>query len=173
MGRQAIYIPYFCGDSGATALKRNLHRRCYHHIEVRPESIGRVLGTGLRVAGRMAGQRIMGEGDSIPDSRAANQAQPAVPVAAARGRAAGQTTRGVAHGIGGFLRPFQKVGGKIWLEVTGVFFFLPVLVCVPILWRTRFSYAAGPDHRTFWASVIMTGLFSYLGVTSFWRAQKK
>jgi hypothetical protein len=93
--------------------------------------------------------------------------------AASRGRVAGQATRGVARGVGGFLRPFQQVGGKIWLEVVGVFFFLPVLVFSPILWRTRFSYAQGPDHRTFWASVVVVVVFFYLGVTSFWRAQRK
>ncbi len=123
----------------------------------------------------------MGEGQPGTEAGAPNQptsrdgkdgaSRPAD--AASRGRVAGQTTRGVARGVGGFLRPFQRVGGKIWLEVVGVFFFLPVLVFSPILWRTRFSYAQGPDHRTFWASVVVVVVFLYLGVTSFWRAQKK
>jgi len=141
---------------------------------VKPESIGRVLGIGLRVAGRMAGQRIMGEGQTGAAPATPNQlpAQPSAG-AASHGRAAGQATRGVAKGVSGFLRPFQRVGGKIWLEVTGVFFFLPVLVCGPILWRTRLSYAHGPDHRTFWASAIIVVIFFYLGVTSFWRARKE
>ena len=135
------------------------------------------MGIGLRVAGRMAGQRIMGEGEPGAASQATSKTgshatNSAAADAAARGRVAGQATRGVARGVGGFLRPFQRVGGKIWLEVVGVFFFLPVLVCAPILWRTRFSYAQGPDHHTFWASVIVVVLFSYLGVTSFWRAHK-
>jgi hypothetical protein len=125
----------------------------------------------------MAGQRIMGEdqpgSESAAPSETAQPAQPAQPDAAGRGRVAGQATRGVAKGVGGFLRPFQRVGGKIWLEVTGVFFFLPVVVFGPILWRTRFSYVQGPDHRTFWASAILVVVFFYLGVTSFWRAQKK
>src|ERR1019366_1472933 len=85
----------------------------------------------------------------------------------------GETTRGVAKGVGGFLRPFQRVGGKIWLEVTGVFFLLPVLVFSPVLWRTRFSFAHGPDHRTFVASAIVVVIFLYLGVSSFWRARRK
>jgi hypothetical protein len=122
----------------------------------------------------MAGQRIMGEGPPAVGTEPARQAAgPAQADVAARGRVAGQATRGVAKGVGGFLRPFQKVGGKIWLEVTGVFFFLPVVVFGPILWRTRFSYAQGPDHRTFWASAVLVVVFFYLGVTSFWRAQKK
>jgi hypothetical protein len=122
----------------------------------------------------MAGQRILGDGQPGPQQGAPNQtAKPAAADVAARGRVAGQTTHGVAKGVGGFLRPFQRVGGKIWLEVTGVFFFLPVLVCGPILWRTRLSYAQGPDHRTFWASAVVVAVFAYLGATSFWRAQKK
>jgi hypothetical protein len=127
------------------------------------------LGVGLRVAGRMAGQRIMGEGQAQVNARA----QPASADVKARGRVAGQTTRGVAKGVGGFLRPFRNVGGKIWLEVTGVFFFLPVLVFSPILWRTRASWQQGADHRTFVASAILVVVFFYLGVSSFWRAHRK
>ncbi len=77
------------------------------------------------------------------------------------------------RGVGGFLRPFQRVGGILWLEVTGVFFFLPVLVFAPTLWRTRLSYAHGADHRTFVASAIVVVVFFYLGATSFWRARRK
>jgi hypothetical protein len=145
-------------------------RRCYHHIEVRPESIGRVVGIGLRVAGRMAGQAIMGE-----PSEATRAAQhPATPQNAAdRGRVAGQTTRGVARGLGGFFKPFRSVGGKIWLEVTGVFFLLPVLVFAPLLWKTRASWQHGPDHRTFLSSAVVIAVFLYLGVSSFWRAYRR
>jgi hypothetical protein len=77
------------------------------------------------------------------------------------------------RGIGGFLKPFGRVGGILWLEVTGVFFFLPVVVFTPTLWRTRASLLHGPDHRTFVASAIVVVLFFYLGVTSFWRARKR
>jgi hypothetical protein len=79
----------------------------------------------------------------------------------------------VAQGVGGFLRPFRRVGGILWLEVTGVFFLLPVLVFAPTVWRTRLSWAHGPDHRTFVASALVVAIFLYLGVTSFWRARRK
>ena len=92
---------------------------------------------------------------------------------AARSKAAGKATRNVARGIGGFLRPFGRVGGILWLEVTGVFFLLPVVVFAPTVWRTRGSFAHGPDHRTFLVSVVFTVVFLYLGVSSFWRARKK
>jgi len=123
------------------------------------------------VAGRLAGQAIMGEGRQ---TNASNN-PPGVPPASAaeRGRVAGQSTRGVARGLSGFFKPFRSVGGKIWLEVTGVFFLLPVLVFSPILWRTRASWQQGPDHRTFLAAAVIIVIFLYLGVSSFWRAARK
>ena len=75
--------------------------------------------------------------------------------------------------MGGFFRPFRRVGGILWLEVTGVFFLLPVIVFAPTVWRTRLSWAHGPDHRTFLVSALVVAVFLYLGVTSFWRARRK
>ncbi len=112
----------------------------------------------------------MGEGQS---ARATSEPARQATDGTARGQVAGNATRGVAKGVGGFLRPFRQVGGKIWLEVTGVFFLLPVLVFSPILWRTRASWAHGPEHRTFLASVVLVVVFLYLGVSSFWRARKR
>jgi hypothetical protein len=140
---------------------------------VRPQSIGRVLGVGLRVAGRLAGQAIMGEGQQPQQATPNTQPGSLHADAANRGRAAGQTTRGVARGLGGFFKPFRTVGGKIWLEVTGVFFLLPVLVFSPFMWRTRASWLHGPEHRTFLASTVIIVIFLYLGVSSFWRARRK
>jgi hypothetical protein len=90
---------------------------------------------------------------------------------------AGQTARqakgSVVRGVGGFLRPFRRAGSIVWLEVTGVFFFLPVLVFGPNLWRLRASYAHGPAHRTFVVSAVVVVVFLYLGISSFWRARRK
>ena len=79
----------------------------------------------------------------------------------------------LARALGGFVKPFRRVGGILWLEVTGVFFLLPALVFAPTLWRTRASFLHGPDHRTCIASAIVVGVFFYLGVTSFLRARRK
>lgn len=137
---------------------------------MRPEFIGRVLGIGLRVAGRMAGQAIMGE----PARESLSAQRPSATAGAAeRGRAAGQTTRGVGRGVSGFLKPFRTVGGKIWLEVVGVFFLLPVLVFAPVLWRTRACWQQGPDHRTFLSAAVIIVIFLYLGISSFWRAGRR
>jgi hypothetical protein len=143
---------------------------------MKPEKIGRVFGTGLRVAGRMVGQRLA----ATAQSAAAPQAQPVADTAVrvqASAKAARQTTvkvgGGVARGLGGFLRPFRRVGGILWLEVTGVFFLLPVIVFAPNLWRMRASWAHGPDHRSFLVTALVVVVFLYLGVTSFWRARRR
>ncbi|HEY5083055.1 MAG TPA: hypothetical protein VII48_00915, partial [Rhizomicrobium sp.] len=91
--------------------------------------------------------------------------------------AAGQTvlkgSPAIARGVGGFLRPFRRVGGILWLEVTGVFFLLFVVAFVPTMWRARASWAHGPDHRTFLVAAAIVALFLYLSVSSFWRARRK
>jgi hypothetical protein len=137
---------------------------------MKPQSIGRALGIGLRVAGRIAGQR-MAAGAQAAAAQPATRA--AAPQPRAAGQVAGKATRGVARGVGGFLRPFTRVGGILWLEVTGVFFFLPVAVFGPTVWRTRQSWAHGPDHRTFLIAAGIVLLFLYLSVTSFLRARRR
>jgi hypothetical protein len=95
------------------------------------------------------------------------------PVGQPGGQAGGLTSRGVVRGLGGFLRPFRRVGGILWLEVTGVFFFLPVLVFAPNLWRLRPSHLLGPYDKTFLVTAAVMAVFLYLSVTSFWRARKR
>jgi hypothetical protein len=139
---------------------------------MKPQTIGRTLGIGLRVAGRIAGQRMAAQTQAAP-AAAPQPAEMAVRNRAA-GQAAGQASRGVVRGLGGFLRPFRRVGGILWLEVTGVFFliFVPVFVWRG-LWPTRASYLHGPEHIKFLAYVVLTVFFLYLGVSSFWRANKR
>jgi hypothetical protein len=145
---------------------------------MRPENIGRALGIGLRVAVRVVGQRMAGGARNAPArSTDTASAPPAVAGAGVRGRAegqvAGRATAGLARGVGGFLRPFSRVGGILWLEVTGVFFLLPVVVFAPKLWSARANWAHGPDHRTFLLTAGVMAVFLYLGVSSFWRARKR
>ena len=177
--RREIYLPYFQLRLRATAnllktVRCGIQRVAATIINgMRPQTIGRVLGIGLRVAGRFAGQQLAG---SLQSAASAPQAT-AVGNPADRARAAGQTVRqasgGVAQGVGGFLRPFRRVGGILWLEVTGVFFLLPVIVFAPNLWRMRASWAHGADHRRFLVTALVVVVFLYLGVTSFWRARRK
>jgi len=132
---------------------------------MRSQNIGRVLGIGLRVAGRVAGQR-MAAGGRAGEART-------VGGASVHGRAAGKTAKGVARGVGGFLRPFCRVGGIVGLQVMGVLFLLPVAVFGPTLWRARASWSQGPDHHLFLVTAVVIGVFLYLSASSFWRAGKR
>jgi hypothetical protein len=143
---------------------------------MRPEKIGRVLGIGVRVAGRMAGRQLASQysaGQAQPSQSQPAQDQDPLLRARAAGQATRQTSRNVARGVGGFLSPFKRVGGKIWLEVTGVFFLLPVIVFGPKLFGYWTKYANGSDRRTFPLGVAVVLVFLYLGVTSFWRARRR
>jgi hypothetical protein len=147
--------------------------------------IGRALGIGVRVVGRMAGQRLAAH---VQSAAAAPQVQPAPPVVGAgtgssweQNRASGQAAtrataqagRSVSRGVGGFLRPFRRVGGILWLEVTGVFFLLPVIVFAPTLYRAIVAYPHASDHKTLWVTAGVVVVFLYLGVSSFWRANRR
>jgi hypothetical protein len=140
---------------------------------MKPEKIGRFFGIGIRVAGRMAGQHLAGSAQPSQTQRVAGAVASSAAAMRNTGQVSARAGRSVTRGVGGFLRPFRRVGGILWLEVTGVFFLLPVAVFAPTVWRTRFSWAHGPDHRTFVASTIVVVVFCYLGVTSFLRARRK
>jgi hypothetical protein len=144
---------------------------------MRPRNIGRALGIGVRVAGRIAGQWIAGPAPSAGSAPQPVQAGTTAASSRVAGQSAGQMAsqagRSVSQGVGGLLRPFRRVGGILWLEVTGVFFLLPVVVFAPTLWRTGADYSQTTDHRTFWATVVVMAVFLYLSVTSFWRARRR
>jgi hypothetical protein len=133
---------------------------------MRPVAIGRALGIGVRVAGRLASERL--------STATQPSAQPAsVPQSIAATRVTGQRSGSITRAVGGFFQPFRRAGSIVLLQVSGVFFLLPVLVFAPTLWRTRMSYAHGPDHRTFLAAAVVVTVFLYLGLSSFWRARKR
>ena len=131
---------------------------------MKAEKIGRVLGIGVRVAGRVAGERIAGpaQADKAKADSAKRRETPKTPA-----------TRRLARGAGGFLRPFARVGNALWLEVTGVFFLLFALGFVRAMWWLRDSALHGPEHWKFWGSAAMVLVFAYLAASSFWRARRK
>src|SRR5215469_5155540 len=148
---------------------------------MKPQTIGRVLGIGVRVVGRMAGQRLAQSGQSAPASGAGPGARQPITIDAVTGsaggrvsgRAAGRATGSVARGVGGFLKPFRRVGGIVFLEVAGVFFFLFVLVFGTWAWRLRDQAVHGSDHARFLVYAVMMMVFLYLSASSFWRARRK
>ncbi len=145
---------------------------------MRPRNIGRALGVGVRIAGRIVGQWIAGPAESAasaPQVNAQSVAAASGPIiqAQSRGQAAGniaaQTSRNVSKGIGGFLRPFRRVGGIVWLEVTGTFFLLFAAVFALRLWQNWSGTGRVSRDFAIGAAVV----FLYLGVSSFWRARHR
>lgn len=126
------------------------------------QKIGRALGIGLRVAGRIAGERLSGDPQ-----------RPSAPPIAVRGQTAAKAAQGAARGASGFLRHFRRLGGILWLEMTGAFFLIFVAVFLRGMWRARQDYAHGPEHFHFLGYAALTALFLYLGISSFWRARKR
>ena len=145
---------------------------------MKPQNIGRMLGIGVRVAGRMAGQRLAAGAQSAPGAPSAAKpvtidATRVADSVRASGRTAGRATGSVARGVGGFLRPFRRVGNIVFLEVVGAFFFLFVILFATRAWPLRGQAVHGPEHVKFLVYAAMTLFFLYLSVSSFWRAQRK
>jgi len=160
-------------------------------MRMNPNEFGKKLGIGVRVAGRIAQQRAEEAARRKAQAQAAENAgqgvgapapqQPARPVPAPDynekvreiGKSSHKLTRAAGRGMGGFLRPFGRVGGILWLEVTGFFFGLFGLYFAQDIWRTRLSYMAGPQHARFLIAVALTATFGYLSVSAFWRARRR
>ena len=152
-----------------------------------PQDFGRKLGIGMRLAGRLAGERLKAAANSpdpIGQAQAlaqeaqglrtqANQAARQVAV-----QAGGKAAKAAGRGILGFLRPFTRVGHILWLEVTGVFFGLFTLWFVVDLDRIpHAAYAPGWLTGAYHQRILMDAglalLFTYLSVSSFWRARRR
>jgi hypothetical protein len=146
---------------------------------MKPQTIGRVLGIGLRVAGRMAGQRLAGTqvSESRPGAPGGRPARRPLTIEAARipaaARNAGAVTGGLGRGFGAFLRPFRRVGSIVFLEIIGAFFLLFAGFFATWAWKLRDQWPGGPEHTKFLVYGAMMLLFLYLSVSSFWRSRRK
>jgi hypothetical protein len=160
-------------------------------MRMNPNEFGKKLGIGVRVAGRIAQQRAeeaarrkahaqaaenAGQGFVVPMPQPSPRPAPA-PDYKEKVREIGtnshKLTRAAGRGMGGFLRPFGRVGGILWLEVTGFFFGLFGLYFAQDIFRTRLSWIAGPQHSRFLMAVALTAIFGYLSVSAFWRARRR
>lgn len=149
---------------------------------------GKKLGIGMRVAGRIAQQRAQQHAQDAANAKSepptavydsAPRTVPGVrdirelPEIREIKEKSHKLSRAAGRGVGGFLRPFSRVGGILWLEVTGFFFGLFGLYFAQDVWRVRQSYAAGPQHTHFLISAVAAAVFAYLSFSSFWRARRR
>jgi hypothetical protein len=77
-------------------------------------------------------------------------------------------------GVGATAKSFARIFHVLWLEVSGFFFLILALMLVLATWRESVKYQSGlvPINRVFLAAAF-AAMFTYFGVSSFWRARKK
>jgi hypothetical protein len=130
-----------------------------------PTRVGRKLGIGVRVASGMLRDRA---------SQTAHSMQQEAPAYAAR---SAKTGRAVAAGAKNFGKsvwgPFAHAGGVLWLEITGLFFFLFGIFFAQGTYRLRHAWHSSPDHTRFLVYAAVTLVFFYFAFSSFYRARKK
>lgn len=131
-----------------------------------PNTLGRKLGIGLRIASKMLLDRTA----SPAAPAAAPPASHQPPVYAARGKAVARGTRKFGESV---WRPFAHASGVLWLEITGLFFGIFTLFFAVNTYKLRYQWAVGPDHQRFLVYTIVTVAFGYFTFSSFYRARKK
>jgi hypothetical protein len=110
--------------------------------------------------------------------KAARAAAVTASEAAARAR---ETQKGLRRGGKRFgesvWRPFVRLSGVLWLEVTGVFFGIFALFALGAVWRLRGAWhlTAGNEvgHRNLLGAVAMLVVFGYFCASSFVRAHRR
>ncbi len=75
--------------------------------------------------------------------------------------------------MGDFFKLFTRLGGILFLEVTGAFFLLLGIAFVPFLWKAWHAGLQGVTRWHFGVEALVAAMFIYLGLSSFWRARRK
>ena len=93
-------------------------------------------------------------------------------------RSAATTTAGVREGSSRFgravWRPFVKLSGVLWLEMTGVFFGLFAVTAAVGVWKSRGElHGEGTAEHRIWFAAGMLVLFGYFSISSFLRARRR
>lgn len=74
-------------------------------------------------------------------------------------------------------RPFVRLSGVLWLEVSGVFFGVFALLAAGYMWKLRGAWHASAanaaSHRSLLGAAVMLVLFGYFCVSSFMRARQR
>jgi hypothetical protein len=139
-----------------------------------PNTLGRKLGIGVRVASKMLLARAT---QSTPPPAAPSvsetvqqQATHPTQVYPARGKAVARGSRKFGEAV---WRPFAHASGVLWLEVTGLFFAIFTLFFAVNTYKLRYEWAVGPDHQRFLVYSVVTLAFAYFTFSSFYRARQK
>ena len=159
-------------------------------LTMEPNSFGKKLGIGMRVAGNIARDRAQEASRRRESAAPIASSRPAAPIGGKptvaqvvreNGERVAQRSRDVGQGIGrgsrqfgrSFFGPVRHASNVLWLEVTGCFFALFAAFFGQNIYRVRAQYAAGPDHRTFLLYCLLTAIFAYFSASSFLRARRR
>ncbi len=137
------------------------------------EGTGRKIGTGVKVLGRMAKQRLDAAGSpAAAGPGPASATRPLAPFSKAQDKAKAVKAGGAAFGkaVAG---PFAKAGHVLWLETVGLFFALFAVGFMAELYKVRSQWKSGPEHGHFLAYAAFSVVFTYFCVTSFVRARRR
>jgi hypothetical protein len=130
-----------------------------------PDRVGRKVGVGVRVASGMLRDRA---------TQSAQTVRQDAPAYAARGKqAAAGAKRGAKRFGESIWGPFVHAGNVLWLEITGVFFFIFSLFFVESAYRLRADLESGPHHQRALVYAAIAIIFLYFAVSSFYRARRK
>ena len=146
---------------------------CYTLSRMEPNTVGKKLGVGVRVASKMLMERAS---QGAPEPAATSDAGPQRPPAAshqvyaARGKAVAKGSRKFGEAV---WRPFVHASGVLWLEVTGLFFGIFTLFFATNAYKLRQEWKIGPDHQRFVVYTVVTLIFAYFTFSSFYRARRK
>jgi hypothetical protein len=129
-------------------------------------NLGRKLGRGTRLAAEALRSQAQ---DAVVAARSKT------PEVKTQGRVVVQqgkvVTRRVSSGTRGFTRgfwkPFAHAVRALWHEITGLFFAIFALFFAQGLWRVRYAWHNGPEHRHFLVYLLVMVLFAYFSVSSF------
>jgi hypothetical protein len=126
--------------------------------------VGRTMGVGTRLLGRMLRDKTVESA-----ARTAAHVEKQAPVYKERGRRLGQGSRRFGQSMWG---PFAHASRQLWLEITGLFFFVFAIFFGGHTWELRAQWAAGPSHTRFLLYSLITLVFVYFAVSSFVRAAR-
>lgn len=141
------------------------------------ERSGRWLGTGMRILGRMANERLSAAASPETEARR-KQAQAAADRQAKdradRAAASAKKMRDGGRRFGAsILGPVTRAGHSLFLEIAGLFFALFGVWFLQSAFRLRAAARAGAEHSHFIAYLALGMAFVYFSVTSFVRARRR
>jgi hypothetical protein len=140
-----------------------------------PESFGRKLGICMRVAAHIVRERALDAAQNaarspapVPNlSKATSEGTRKV---AERTRSVGRASKRFGEAIWG---PMAHLGGVLWLEITGLFFALFTLFFAQNVYKLHHAYRVGGDHQRFLLYCVLTLIFAYFTISSFYRARRR